>query len=169
MKKLNLILSLIALTGLVLSFTSCDYVDPNTYFDEVGDYYDIMDEQIVNFVDVLQDTTTTVEDLQQEYDITLNMYNDNIDTLKNMKAPKNDPGYRTAVIDFYETVKTSLDNEYKQILDMYNSEWDDSFGEEIINLDDKAIDKIVKGENNVIEAQGKCADAFNITLSNEGE
>lgn len=166
MKKINYLFGLVAVFGLSLLFSSCGEQDPVEYNNEVLDYYTELDDQIEQFASSLWDDDYSIDDCQVEYDKVMTIYNTNYDLVKAITPLKNDPGFHAAVIEFYDGVKNALDNEYKQILDMYNSDdWQDDFSDKIYDLDDAALDKLIDLENNVIDSQQEFADAYDITLS----
>ncbi|MBN2663661.1 MAG: hypothetical protein JXR68_08415 [Bacteroidales bacterium] len=165
MKKINYLLGLVAVFGLSLLFSSCGEQDPIEYNDEVLGYYTELDEQIAQFETALWDGDYSIEDLQTEYDKTLSIYNANYDLVKAIAPLKKDPGFHAAVVAFYDGIKVALDNEYKQILDLYNSDdWQDDFIDKIYDLDDIVLEKLIELENKVTDSQQEFADAYNITL-----
>lgn len=139
--------------------------DPIEYNDEVLFFYTELDEQIAQFENYLWADDVTVEEMQQEYDKTMTIYEDNYDVLNAIEPLKNDPGFHATVVEFYDGVKNALDNEYKQIMDMYNAdEWEDEFMDQIFDLDDAAIDRLIELENKVTDIQQDFANAYGITL-----
>ncbi len=165
MKNANLILGLIAVFSLSVIFSSCETRDPVDYNDEVLGYYSELDEQIADYATALWDESYSLDELQDEYDKTVQIYENNYDLLTEIKPMDKDPGFHKSVIDFYEGVKDKLDNEYKQIMDYYNAdEWEDSYTDKIYELDEQAFDALIEMENDVIDAQQEFADEYDITL-----
>jgi len=165
MKRINLLLGLVAVFGLTFMFSSCGEQDPIEYNDEVLGYYTELDEQIADFETALWDGDYTIEDLEAEYDYTMLIYDLNYDLVKDIAPLKNDPGFHAAVVEFYDGVKDALDNEYKEIVDLYTSDdWQDDFIDRIYDLDDVVLEKLIDLENKVTDAQQEFADAYDITL-----
>lgn len=165
MKKINLFLGLVAVFGLSFMFTSCGEQDPIEYNDEVLGYYTELDEQIADFETALWDGDYSIEDLQAEYDYTLLLYDLNYVLVKAITPLKKDPGFHASVIEFYDGIKSALDNEYKEIMDLYNADdWQDDYIDKIYDLDDAALDKLIELEGKVTDAQQEFADAYGITL-----
>jgi len=78
---------------------------------------------------------------------------------------KKDPGFHTAVVTFYEGVKVGLDTEYKQILDLYNTDDnEEDCSNKISNLDDIVVDKINALEDKVIDSHQKFTDTYSVDL-----
>jgi hypothetical protein len=163
MKKINLFSFVLLFVGIGV-FSGCDLRDPGEYNDEVLDHYTEMDDQIVEFLGAIWDDDYTVEDLQAEYDKALDVYKKNYDDLEAIEPMSKDPGFHTSVVDFYDICKDVLDNEYKEIMDMYSVEWQESFGAEINDLDEIAVEKIIDGEDDVIDSQIGFADNYGFEL-----
>lgn len=163
MKKINLLSIVLLFVGIGI-LSGCDMRDPVEYNDEIIDYYTEMDTQIANFIDAIWDEDYTIEDLQAEYDKTLDVYKKNYDDLVAIEPLKKDHGFQANVVNFYDICKDVLDNEYKEVMGMYNVEWEDDFSDKIHDLDDKASDKISNGEDDVIDSQKEFADAVGLTL-----
>ncbi len=135
--------------------------DPVEYNDYVLKYYTELDEQIAAFATAIMDNTHTLEELEDEYDYTMQIYEDNYDIVKDIEPLSKDPGFQPSVEKFYEGVKDALDNEYKEILELIE---DDASTEEINEVNDKILDKLISLENDVIDAQQEFADEYDISL-----
>lgn len=82
MKKINYLFGLVAILGLSFLLGSCGEQDPGDYNDEVLNYYTSLDHQVVQLETALWDSTYSVENIQTEYDKTMDIYNTNFDSLK---------------------------------------------------------------------------------------
>ncbi len=140
-----------------------DLTDPINYNDKLIKYYSTLDDQIAVFENAIWDDDVNLDKLQKEYDITLKIYNDNYDNLKEIQTLRNDKGFLSAVIDFYDKVNDALNNEYKEILELEATTDDDAM-DKITNIDNKIVDELVDAENTVIDGQKIFADANGITL-----
>jgi hypothetical protein len=138
--------------------------DPMEYHDKLVYQYTLLDRQIVALTTGIWDTTYTVEDLVDEYEMTQNIVKYNLPELKEMNELKDDPGLLTSIIDFYESVDDALENEYAQIISFYTGTWQDSYGDKIYDLDAKAVEMLIEKENAVIDQQERFANAFNFDL-----
>lgn len=139
--------------------------DPVEYNNKILDIYTELDNQIAAFETALWDSTYTISELDREYKLVYGVYCANYDELISIETIKNDPGFHESVVDFYNGVKIALDNEYKQIMNMYLAdEWEDVYYDKIYDLDDQVLDKLITLENIVIEKQEKFADIFDINL-----
>lgn len=137
---------------------------PTVYNDSVLYYYTALDKQVANLYQSIYDSKVTASELKDEFDFTIKMYNDNLPKINKIKSLKDDEWFHKSVVDFYETVKKSLDNEFKQIIDFYSEEWNDSYGPKIDKLSKKILEDITKKEDNVIQSQKKFAEKYQITL-----
>ncbi len=166
MKKL-LIFSVVLL-GLFMSSFADDNKkkDPMEYNDEIVGYYNQLDQQLVDVINAIYDSTKTVEDLQKEYDYAKAVVELNLPKLKKIKKLKNDHGFLDATIDFYETAKELLDTKYKEIMDIYNSPtaWSDEKGTRVDNLANEILDVLQEKEADVVDTQQKFAKEYDITL-----
>ncbi len=156
---------MVAVLGLsfILSSAGCSEQDPVDYNDEVLGYYSKLDDQIAEFENAIWDDDYDLDDLQDEYDKAMEIYDDNYDALKAVKPLSNDPGFHAAVVAFYDEVKDALDGEYKDIMDIFNSDEDDVY-DQISDLDDVASDNLIDAEDKVTDAQQDFADNYGITL-----
>jgi len=165
MKKIKSLLAILLIAGSGIFLTSFMDEDPYAYNDNVLHYYTLLDEQIADFEEALWNEDYSVKQLQKEYDRTLEIYNKNFKQLKKIKPLKKDPGFHKAVVEFYKGVKKGLDNEYKQIMKMYNAdEWKDSYGEKIYELDEQIVDKLIELEGKVTDSQEEFAKVYDIEL-----
>ena len=139
--------------------------DPLEYNDAILTYYTELDDQIAVFESALWDSKYSIDELQYEYDKVYRIYNYNYKPLKKIKPLKDDPGFHKNVVNFYEGVKDGLDNEYKEIMEMFSAdEWLDSFEDKIYDLDDNVLDKLIPLEDAVIEKQKGFAEAYDFEL-----
>lgn len=166
MKK-TILFSLLSISLVIIlsSGNSLKKDDPMEYHDKLVYQYTLLDNQIVVFTKSIWDSTYTVEDLVDEYELTKNIVKYNLPELKEMKELKGDPGLLTSVIDFYESVNNTLENEYAQIISYYSGSWDDSYGDKIYDLDSKAVEMLIEKENAVIDQQQRFANAFDFDLN----
>jgi len=88
MKKL-LIFSFVLLGMLSVSFAN-EYSkkDPMAYNDEIVNYYNTLDVQLIDIIDAIYDSTKTVEDLQKEINYANAIVEMNLPKLKKMKKLK---------------------------------------------------------------------------------
>jgi len=135
--------------------------DPIEYNDYVLKYYTELDEQIAAFATAIMDNTNTLEELEDEYDYTMQIYEDNYNIIKDIEPLSKDPGFQPSVEKFYEGIKDALDNEYKEILELIE---DDASTEEINKINNKVLDELISLENDVIDAQQEFADEYDISL-----
>ena len=166
MKK-TVLFSFLALSAFAFFFTSCEnepVVGPMEYHDDIIFAYTELDNQIYELSSAIWDTTYTVEDLVDEYELCENIIEHNLSDLQETKKLVDDPGFLESVIDFYESVDKTLNNEYSQILSFYEGEWEDSYGEQIDDLDSKAVDMLIEKEDIVINQQKRFANAYGIDL-----
>lgn len=135
------------------------------YNDELTKLYFELDDEIVNFVVVLRSSVNSVEDLNIAYYKTYTAYYKNYYSVKYTIPLKDDPGYLNAIVAFYDAVKNALDVDYKQIIDMYNSDdWQDNYWDLIDDIDENTLQKLIEKENNVVSTQQKFADTFGLKI-----
>ena len=166
MKK-TVLFSFLGLSAFIFLFSSCDTeppVDPMVYHDDIIYAYTQLYNQIVELTLGIWDTTYTVEDLVAEYELCESIIEHNLTDLQETEALEDDPGLLKSIIDFYESVDKTLNNQYSQILSFYEGEWDDSYGDLIYDLDTEAVDMLIEKENAVIERQEKFADYYGFDL-----
>ena len=164
MKKTMQLVLLLALFA-VLNTSSLKSQDLVAYNNEVLYHYTLLDNQIAKFEGTIWDKDATVANLKKEYKMAKNIYKYNGPALKAIKQSSKDKYFLPTVIQFYEVVNGTLENEFKQIMDMYSKEWEDSFGTKISELDQKAVNKIVEAEQKVIDNQKKFADENDLNLN----
>lgn len=169
MKNLLFTLSTLFITSSLLIFSGCKSENPEEYNNALFYYYSELNEQLMFFEEAIWDETYDTDELEYQYNKTLDIYKTNIDSLKNFKALEKDPGLKTAIIEFYEISKSVLDNEFKKIIDMYNSEWDDSYADLISKLDKDAIDKLAQIEQKISDTQEKFAEQYELTITSENK
>ncbi len=135
------------------------------YNNNVLYYYTLLDRQIAKFHQSIWDSTYTVQDLVDEYDFTIMLHEKNYKQVKDISPLRKDPGFLEAVINFYKNVEIVYNNEYKQIIDMYTAEdWEDDFSQKIYDLDNQAINKLIREERKVTNAQQEFADIYELEL-----
>ena len=149
----------------VLNTSSAKSQNLTAYNNEVLYHYTLLDNQIAKFEGTIWDKEATVSQLKKEYKMAKNIYKFNGPALKAIKQSPKDKYFLPTVIQFYEVVNNALENEFKQVIDMYSQEWQDSFGTKIAELDKKAVAKIVEAEQKVIDNQKKFADENGLNLN----
>ncbi len=162
MKTKNLLLLIV----LFISFTFSvkGQSDPIDYNDNILSYYTELDSQIAKFATSLANNAS-IDDLEDEYTTTLDIYNDNYQTVYDIDPHKDDAGFHAAIIAFYDGVKYALDKEYKKILDYYRADdWDESYSTIIDELSARALNRLINLEENVIKAQENFAEENGINL-----
>ena len=164
MKKTMQFVLLLAIFA-VLNTSSVKSQDLIGYNNEVLYHYTLLDNQIAKFEGTIWDKEDTVSQLKKEYKMAKNIYKYNGPALKAIKQSPKDKYFLPTVIQFYEIVNNALEDEFKQIIDMYSQEWQDSFGTKIAELDKKAVAKIVEAEQKVIDNQKKFADENGLNLN----
>jgi len=164
MKKTMQLVLLLAIIA-VLNTSSVKSQNLVDYNNEVLYHYTLLDNQIAKFEGTIWDKDATVSDLLKEYKMAKNIYKYNGPALKAIKQSPKDKYFYPTVIQFYEIVNNTLENEFKQIMDMYSQDWQDSFGTKITELDKKAVNKILEAEQKVIDNQKKFADENGLNLN----
>lgn len=166
MKKGFLFTAIAAVLFVVTSLTTgCKpEMKPEVYNDSVLYYYTLLDNQIADFHKAIYDNDVTVDDLNNQFKLVKDIHDKNYPLLKKIKPLKEDKWFYESVVNFYDQVNSSLENEFKQIIGYYSKTWDDSYGPKIDALDQKAVDDIIKYEDAVIDAQKKFASHYGISL-----
>ena len=150
---------------LTFVFSSCETIDPVEYNDDLMVFYSDLDDQIAIFEGALWDSEYTLEDLEDEYQKTKDIYDKHYDDLKAYKPMKEDNGFYESVVDFYDGINDALGSEYKEIMEMFSAdEWLDEYNDKIYDLDDKVLDKLITLEEKVVDTQEDFADANDIEL-----
>ncbi|HRS53312.1 MAG TPA: hypothetical protein P5250_01225 [Bacteroidales bacterium] len=163
MQKLIQIISLLLMISIASATTKAQNLVE--YNNEVLYHYTLLDNQIARLDKGIFDEKVTQKELNQEYALAKKMYKYNGKALKNITQHPKDKYFLPAVIKFYEEVNNTLENEYKQIIDMYNQEWKSEFGSKITQLANEAVQKISKEEENVIKQQEKFAEDNDLKLN----
>lgn len=162
MKTKNLLLLIVL--SISFSFSVKGQSDPIDYNDNILSYYTELDSQIAKFATALANDAS-IDDLEDEYATTLDIYNDNYRAIYDIDPHKDDAGFHAAIIAFYDGVKYALDKEYKKILDYYRADdWDESYNTIIDELSARALNRLINLEENVIEAQENFAEENGINL-----
>lgn len=160
-KKLFLAIVLVTFTTNLVK--SQDIVD---YNNEVLYNYTMLDKQIAKFHTAIFDKDVSLDDLRKEYKMCQKICKYQGKYLRNIKQHPKDKYFLPSVIAFYTTVESTLNSEYSKIMDYYNKTWEESFAQKITDLANKAADKIIKGENFVIDSQQKFANENDLRLEN---
>jgi len=164
MKKL--LLPLFGVLAFGLFFSSCSEMDPLEYEETIGTYYSKLDDQLVDIIDAIYDSTKTVNDLQNEIDYCQTIIDINLPKLKDMKELSKDPGFLNATIDFYELADDLLSTKFQEIMDIYNDTepWTDEKGKSVDNLVREISNDVIDGEEDVTSSEEAFAQVYNINL-----
>lgn len=167
MKKiLSFIVIIIGISFFFISCNDSKVMGPLAYHDKIIGIYNNTDSLIVEFVNDVYDKESTVTDLQNDYNNSLDQVKKNMDELNLIKKSVDDPGFLDAVKEFHEVCDESIKNNFKAVLDIYSdkSDWTDEKGEKVDKIMDELYNKIVNKEKKVADIEEIFADKNGIVL-----
>ncbi|MCX7696979.1 MAG: hypothetical protein N2Z72_04700 [Bacteroidales bacterium] len=161
MKKTFLLLVSILILGHLSLKSQNSLVE---YNNEVIYYYTLLDNNISLLYTKIFDEKVTVDDLKKQYNFCKKIVKYSGSTVNNLKSIPQDKYFLSSVKQFYNIVNSTLENEFKKIIEYYDQPWQDHFSEKITNLAETAAQKIIEGENKVIQSQQKFANDNDMKL-----
>jgi len=169
MKKTLSFIVIIICISFSFSFISCNdskVMGPVEYHDKIIGIYNNTDSLIVEFVKDVYDKESTVADLQNDYNNSLDQVKKNMDELNSIKKLVDDPGLLDAVKGFHEVCDESTKKNFTALLDIFSdrSDWTDEKGHKVDKIMDELYDKIIDKENKVDDTEESFALKYGIVL-----
>ncbi len=159
------------LTVLVLGFVACDLkqMDPGTYNDSLVGY----DAQLMAKLDSLElilDSNFETEEADKAFETCLAKIDEVIKLTEEMGAFKGDDKFQKAGLEFFNEVKSLVENEYKEIYELYKIPEDKLTEAEINKMNDvwaKIDASFDEKRGAFIEAQKNFADTYDFIVKDE--
>ncbi|MBN2893902.1 MAG: hypothetical protein JXL97_18680 [Bacteroidales bacterium] len=154
----------------VLAFAACNgtgYSDPVKYNDDVVTQQSNVYDKLDSLETILNDDVIDEEACEGAFKDAIAITDAAIKKLEEMGAYKDDATFQKAGIDLFTQVKSLLENDYRDLYELYKKpieDWEDADFDSMYDIWDAIDYGIIDKEDAFLDAQQNFADTYNIVL-----
>lgn len=147
-----------AIAALIFIISSCGegYVDPQTYYDDLNAQY-LKVRNAQDSLDILlNEAEMDLPAIDGAFEDAVTACDNAIKVVNDMGDYQGDDSMKIAAIDFFNEVKSVVNNEYKELYELYKKpidDWEDADIDLMYDLFEKIDDKIYEKDDVFYDAQ----------------